>query len=1544
MRFYNMRQGIAFKVVSFIQIIAFIFSTFALPVKAYAQSVMELPVPGAMVNLSAAYAPVMLRAVKIHPDQPLVFDFIVDSGNTHADQVLIKSETQKLVKYFLASLTVPEKDLWVNLSPYEHGRIVPEAFGQTEMGRDLLSQDYILKQLTSSLLNPEKDLGREFWARVYAQVREKFGVTDISADTFNKVWIMPDSAQVYEMNDTAVLGKTRLMVMTEQDYLARENSADVLLNTTSQDAMSEMSTQIMREVIIPAIEEEVNTGKNFAPLRQVYQTLVLAVWYKNNLKESLLGQVYSNQNKIAGVDLADKDQKEKIYQRYIAAYKQGVFNFIKEETDPVTNETLPRKYFSGGNDLRSTERATTITRVQPGQLPADAQAGIGDFSQVTVALTNSANKVVDAAQKSQEEQLKDLKAEFITASKAKVSDAFSDGDITGAMKAYAEFLVSLDEYNTKAPALGGTTEAVTDNEKNSAGQFQSIEDDFKSVADEFVKGGYSTSELIKKYESIGKRLEGNPWRKVYDSKEGTDLSGFDLILKGIKNVLPIIEKLSLPSHYADLTVGMHDILSVTTFVQTEKGRVKGSPLTKQLLNKIEKIADTGFIYFLDQLPLTIDVFPEVKDLLQRPQVSIDRVKDEIRSYQVVIAKIDARIDSGNTAKGDLAYLENMNQMLKSRAVAMMVDLLREQFKKEAGSEEEKEANYNKFAIFSAPPGGGKGEVWSRVSEWYDDLVQKFVLIHSRNERPREEMGVDYDFRTAEFLEGEVSEYMFLGLGASDADIQVMMEKLQDTGYLVPLHKLDPKFDYDGHQKELRQLLEDEISTATPRREDIINAVVDIFRTPEGGKSIEEMLSKAVQGRALEDRLIKVLSGNTYNYSEKEARPFIARKYAINFGFDLKKQTGALVGVVAGVLNTLGLTPREKDEAKNKIIDFLSSSLEISLAFQRGEIFIAYVNKQAQAMSSEDVKQKDFFYKGVDFNADANNGNGNFKYEPQEFMVKGLSTAYVSSTISILEGGLAWFDLLKQDAIRRDIKLASVFLSPFSDSQLDPENPDSLINDKVSYAAGYAEALKIRDEEQADLKNPVILPHKEFIARVKKASEDAYNGKPNDADDVVKYRIAMSIHKREAANKKITKPKEYKDRCVEAALQVKRRHEYRTVLVNAQQDFNKDFLAMMYRLTTAFTYTVFGAVLDAAQSSNQEKKENLLSLFHYMGEDITMEELMISDLPIISEIAPFFNNDARAIRAKAVEWVDDLKAKFPGKYEDLTPYALLKGTDETGKVIPAFELFQVLDENGNLTDTLKPRGLVHYDGDWHSDARIFVFNSKGKVFLQMRGEDKDIEPALFAHAVGGHTKIGESALENAVREAREEIGVQQVDLKRLVNLGRNKEEVLGTNHAINRAYYTTFAYKLTPEEESNFKVDYTDGIDKKGTGWYTLDAFEADLRANPDRHVASFVPAFENENYLKVLKAFSIEGGSVDYVGKVNYENNLGGIDLNPASLNMTVERIGKGVKVKVDPAEIQRIKTEGVSGFTPVIINIVPVKSMLPALGFAPVEAVASGV
>lgn len=254
----------------------------------------------------------------------------------------------------MATLTVPENEMWVNLSPYEKNRIIASGLSQTDLGRDMLAQDYILKQLTATLMYPEDELGQKFWDRVYAKAQDAFGTTDIPINTFNKVWIIPEKANVFVNGKSVFVVKNYLKVMLEEDYLALESNRghdDHGVGVGLQDAQDEISTMsknIVREVLIPELEKEVNTGKNFANLRQIFNSMILATWYKQNLKKSLLGQVYVNQNKVNGIDLEDKQVKEKIYNQYLAAFKQGVYDLVREDYDSATQQVIPRKYFSGG--------------------------------------------------------------------------------------------------------------------------------------------------------------------------------------------------------------------------------------------------------------------------------------------------------------------------------------------------------------------------------------------------------------------------------------------------------------------------------------------------------------------------------------------------------------------------------------------------------------------------------------------------------------------------------------------------------------------------------------------------------------------------------------------------------------------------------------------------------------------------------------------------------------------------------------------------------------------------------------------------------------------------------------------------------------------------------------------------------------------------------------------------------------------------------------------------------------------------------------------
>lgn len=380
------------RVVSGVLVIGMVFSMILPQEYVHAQSVLSLPAPSQVLPLSQPLSPAILKGVSVDLDNPFQLDFIIDQGEMMSSEALakeelFKQESTKLIKYFLAALTTPEDEMWVNLSPYESDSVIPESLGQTEMGRDMLAQDYLLKQLTSSLLHPEGEAGKKFWDKIYAKAFEQYGTTDIPVETFHKVWIVPKNAKVYVHDNSAFVINSHLSVMLEEDYVAtrrirghvskgvdspRRLPSEVALNAKANQSSTarhtNISTDIMRDIILPVIEKEVNSGETFAQLRQIYNSMILATWYKRNLKNSILNAVYSDQNKTVGVDHQQKGITDKIYNQYIEAFKTGVYNFIKEDHDPYTNKNISRKYFSGGlgkvRDLAMVSNSQNLSSVE----------------------------------------------------------------------------------------------------------------------------------------------------------------------------------------------------------------------------------------------------------------------------------------------------------------------------------------------------------------------------------------------------------------------------------------------------------------------------------------------------------------------------------------------------------------------------------------------------------------------------------------------------------------------------------------------------------------------------------------------------------------------------------------------------------------------------------------------------------------------------------------------------------------------------------------------------------------------------------------------------------------------------------------------------------------------------------------------------------------------------------------------------------------------------------------------------------------------------
>jgi isopentenyldiphosphate isomerase len=87
-----------------------------------------------------------------------------------------------------------------------------------------------------------------------------------------------------------------------------------------------------------------------------------------------------------------------------------------------------------------------------------------------------------------------------------------------------------------------------------------------------------------------------------------------------------------------------------------------------------------------------------------------------------------------------------------------------------------------------------------------------------------------------------------------------------------------------------------------------------------------------------------------------------------------------------------------------------------------------------------------------------------------------------------------------------------------------------------------------------------------------------------------------------------------------------------------------------------------------------------------------------------------------------------------------------------------EIFDIVNERDEVVGQ-NTRREVHARKLWHRAVHVLVFNSRGEVFLQKRSMQKDTAAGLWDSSSSGHLDTGEDYDVCAVRELREELGLE-----------------------------------------------------------------------------------------------------------------------------------------------------------------------------------------
>ncbi len=101
-----------------------------------------------------------------------------------------------------------------------------------------------------------------------------------------------------------------------------------------------------------------------------------------------------------------------------------------------------------------------------------------------------------------------------------------------------------------------------------------------------------------------------------------------------------------------------------------------------------------------------------------------------------------------------------------------------------------------------------------------------------------------------------------------------------------------------------------------------------------------------------------------------------------------------------------------------------------------------------------------------------------------------------------------------------------------------------------------------------------------------------------------------------------------------------------------------------------------------------------------------------------------------------------------------------------------EMLDVVNERDEVVGRA-PRREVHARGLLHRAVHLFVFNSRGGLFVQKRSMNKDRNAGKYDSSAAGHVDSGEDYDTAAAREVREELNLD-TPLRRILKVAACEE--------------------------------------------------------------------------------------------------------------------------------------------------------------------------
>ena len=98
-----------------------------------------------------------------------------------------------------------------------------------------------------------------------------------------------------------------------------------------------------------------------------------------------------------------------------------------------------------------------------------------------------------------------------------------------------------------------------------------------------------------------------------------------------------------------------------------------------------------------------------------------------------------------------------------------------------------------------------------------------------------------------------------------------------------------------------------------------------------------------------------------------------------------------------------------------------------------------------------------------------------------------------------------------------------------------------------------------------------------------------------------------------------------------------------------------------------------------------------------------------------------------------------------------------------------EYIDIVTQTGRSTGKVALKSEAHKNGWWHNTIHVWLYTKNGEILLQQRSHKKTIFPLLWDVSAAGHIDAGESFVDAAIRETKEELGLElkPEELKKII---------------------------------------------------------------------------------------------------------------------------------------------------------------------------------